>query len=156
MALQGHHGINTKNNYRACIAERDEEGEWYEGKMTAIMNGDIGVIREFAYNESTGAASFVVQFDERLVYFGQKDLKNLLLGYCISVHKSQGSQAKAIISVIGKNHKKMVTRNLLYVAVSRAQEKLIEIVDKDCISDGLTREETVERTTWLKDFLEGG
>ena len=88
-----------------------------------------------------------------MVCFTPKEIKNLLLGYCISVHKSQGTQAKAVISVIGKNHARLVSRNLLYVAVSRAQEKLIEIVYKDCIEGGLDRIETIDRRTWLGDLL---
>ena len=119
------------------------------------MNGDIGVVRDIVMGDNN-TTSIYVQFDERLVEFSPQDTANLLLGYCISVHKSQGSQAKAIISVIGRNHRKMVTRNLLYVAVSRAQEKLVEIVDEDSVSKGLEVVETVERTTWLKEFLEGG
>ena len=145
--------INTKNNYNMKLVEEYSDGYWGYGS-TGIMNGDIGVIRDIVTND-TNNTSIYVQFDERLVEFSPKDTANLLLGYCISVHKSQGSQAKAIISVIGRNHKKMITRNLLYVAVSRAQEKLVEIIDEESVSKGLEVVETIERTTWLKDFLGG-
>ena len=146
--------INTKNNYNMKLVEEHSDGYWSYGS-TSIMNGDIGVVRDIVMGDNN-TTSIYVQFDERLVEFSPQDTANLLLGYCISVHKSQGSQAKAIISVIGRNHRKMVTRNLLYVAVSRAQEKLVEIVDEDSVSKGLEVVETVERTTWLKEFLEGG
>ena len=127
-----------------------------EGK---VMNGDIGIVRHIDYLNYDAKAdrwtnyNIYVQFDEDMIVYTPKDINNLLLGYCISIHKSQGTQAKAIISIIGKNHKSLTTRNLLYVAVSRAQEKLIEIGDKDCISKGLEKVETVDRTTWLGDLL---
>jgi len=127
-----------------------------EGK---VMNGDIGIVRHIDYLNYDAKVNrwtnynIYVQFDEDMIVYTPKDINNLLLGYCISIHKSQGTQAKAIISIIGKNHKSLTTRNLLYVAVSRAQEKLIEIGDKDCISKGLEKVETIDRTTWLGDLL---
>lgn len=146
--------INTKNNYKAVVVEIDETGEYYiSDKTTSIMNGDIGVIRSIDLNKDTGKFNMYIQFDEQLICFDNKTTANLLLGYAISVHKSQGTQAKAIISVIGSNHKNMVTRNLLYVAVSRAQNKLIEIVDKDAVESGLEKVETIDRSTWLFDLL---
>ena len=146
--------MNTKNNYKAIVTEIDETGEYYiSDKTTSIMNGDIGVIRSIDLNKDTGKFNMYIQFDEQLICYDNKTTTNLLLGYAISVHKSQGTQAKAIISVIGKNHKNMVTRNLLYVAVSRAQNKLVEIVDKDAVEAGLNKVETIDRYTWLFDLL---
>ena len=151
--------INIHNNYRTTVADIDDNGEYAPTeKLTPIMNGDIGVIRHIDFIEQNDKGKWVkynlyIQFDEEMVCFTPKEIKNLLLGYCISVHKSQGTQAKAIISVIGKNHSRLVSRNLLYVAVSRAQEKLVEIVYKDCVEKGLDRIETIDRRTWLGDLL---
>jgi len=151
--------INIHNNYHANKADINEENEYVivgEGK---VMNGDIGIVRHIDYLNYDAKVNrwtnynIYVQFDEDMIVYTPKDINNLLLGYCISIHKSQGTQAKAIISIIGKNHKSLTTRNLLYVAVSRAQEKLIEIGDKDCISKGLEKVETIDRTTWLGDLL---
>lgn len=154
--------INIHNNYKAVVADINEQGIYTPTeKISPIMNGDIGVIRGIDFiekNETNGLwtkYNIYVQFDEVMICFTPKEIKNLLLGYCISVHKSQGTQAKAIITVIGKNHKYLVTRNLLYVAVSRAQEKLIEIVNKDCVEQGLEKVETIDRSTWLADLLKG-
>ena len=81
------------------------------------------------------------------------ELNNILLGYCITIHKSQGSQAKLVIAVIPNNAKKMLSRNLLYVAVTRAQEKLILISDKNIIEEILPIQENNDRETWLEDLL---
>lgn len=146
--------INTQNNYNAIKLDINPETGEYEPFGTApIMNGDIGVIRNISFEQVDGKYNIDVQFDDCYIRFPNTGVKHLLLGYAISVHKSQGSQAKAIISVISKRHRNLVTRNLLYVAVSRAQEKLIEIADKDCISNGLEIVETVDRSTWLEDWL---
>ncbi len=116
------------------------------------MNGDIGIIRSIDCDDS-GKFTMYIQFDEKIICFDNKTTANLLLGYAISVHKSQGTQAKAVISVIGKNHGRMVTRNLLYVAATRAQNKLVEIVNKDAVENGLNKVETIDRSTWLNELI---
>ena len=152
--------INIHNNYHAISADIDETGRYVPTEAPAkIMNGDIGIIRQIDFLDKDEKTqrwikyNLYVQFDETVVCYTPKDIKNLLLGYCISVHKSQGTQAKAIITVIGKNHVHLTTRNLLYVAVSRAQEKLVEIVNKDAVEIGLDKIETIDRSTWLGDLL---
>ena len=132
--------------------ELTEENTYVESEAPlAIMNGDIGYVR--AYRENNDFPELLIQYDNGLALAKSADIKNLLLGYSISIHKSQGSQAKIVIVVIDKSHKGMCSRNLLYVALSRAQEKLIEIGDVDVINDALQIQEEKERETWLKDLL---
>ena len=69
------------------------------------------------------------------------DIWKQLLGYSISVHKSQGTQAKAVIVVADKSHGFFLTRNLIYVALSRAQEKLVLVGDIDTINEALKTSE---------------
>ena len=144
--------INTVNNYNKTKMELTDENIYIESETPlAVMNGDIGYIR--AYREFNDFPELLVQYDNGLALVKGADIKNLLLGYSISIHKSQGSQAKVVIVVIDKSHKGMCSRNLLYVALSRAQEKLIEIGDVEIINDALQIQEEKERETWLKDLL---
>ena len=96
----------------------------------------------------------VVEFESGMAKISGSKMTNLLLGYAISIHKSQGSQAKVVIVVTDKIHKRMLTSNLIYVGCSRAQEKLIEIGDITTIEEGLSRRENKERDTWLREMLE--
>src|SRR5574344_2050550 len=96
---------------------------------------------------------FVVEFDNGLAKVAGSDIGNLLLGYAISVHSSQGSQNKAIIVVIDKAHKRMLSRNLIYVGCSRSQEQLIVIGEEEVIDEGLDVVENMERDTNLKEML---
>ena len=100
-----------------------------------------------------GDEDMAVQFDTGLAHITRSTVRNLLLGYCITVHKSQGSQAKAVIFISTKMHRKMLTRNLLYVADTRAQEELIEIGQDIYIEEALGVVEQNDRDTWLKDML---
>lgn len=143
--------INKKNDYHVTKLDIGEAGEYAPIGEMCVMNGDIGVVREVKVDD--GRLHLDIEFDEGMARFEANQLSNLLLGYCISIHKSQGTQAKVVIVITSKRHERMLSRNLLYVAVSRAQERLIEVGSVDAIEKGLERIETNERDTWLRDML---
>ena len=139
--------INTVNNYRMETFIDCNEGLVPSDNTIPVMNGDIGYVRWIGDND------MAVQFDSGLARITSSTVRNLLLGYCITVHKSQGSQAKAVIFISTKMHRKMLTRNLLYVADTRAQEELIEIGQDVYIEEALDTVEQNDRDTWLKDLM---
>jgi len=143
--------INKKNNYSMPKLDYDEYGELAPDGVFFVANGDMGTIRDV--QEEDDKKYFVVEFDNGLAKVAGSDIGNLLLGYAISVHSSQGSQNKAIIVCIANGHKRMLSRNLMYVGVSRAQEQLIVIGDEEVIDEGLDVVENMERDTWLKEML---
>lgn len=142
--------LNTKNNYHMPSLEMDEDGFEMEGEMQC-MNGDIGVVRECRGSEKNPI--LIVQFDEGMAMIGGSDIANLLLGYSVSIHKVQGAQNKAIIVVIDKEHERLLSRNLMYVGFSRAQEYMVVIGDEEVLKEGLKVQENLERDTYLKDML---
>ena len=129
--------INIKNDYSA-------------GVDNFIANGDIGYLRE--YQPVRGDDDIVlVDFDNGEHNVGS--LTRLKQAYALSVHKSQGSSAKVVIVLIDQSHGFFLARNLMYVAVTRAREKLIVIGDEETIAEGIKREEQLERNTGLKEML---
>nr|DAI00971.1 MAG TPA: ATP dependent DNA helicase [Caudoviricetes sp.] len=135
--------VNTENNYHMM-------GENFSD--IPVMNGDVG--RVLGYDESSGL--FEAQFESGIAYLEKGDIYKQLLGYCLTAHKVQGMQAKAVIVVIDKSHGFFLTRNLCYVAMSRAQEKLVVIGDIDTINESLKIQEEKRRNTWLKELLING
>ena len=115
------------------------------------MNGDVGNIRQIIPPNDGNGYKIQASFNEEL--FSIEDYSSLLLGYAISIHKIQGAQNKAIIVVASKEHSSLLTRNLLYMAFSRAQEKLIVISDEHLLKGALTKQENLSRSTWLEDML---
>lgn len=93
-----------------------------------VVNGDIGVITELI-PEDVGV-SLKVDFSGNDVLIPPERLKNLELAYAITVHSSQGCEFKSVITPISKNHKFMLTRNLVYTAITRAKVKMHLIGDK--------------------------
>lgn len=147
--------LNTHNNYNMASVEYDEDGAMVDSLTTIpVMNGDIGYVR--ACKDTETGPELIVEFDSGLAKIRGSDIGELILGYAVSIHKIQGAQAKAVILVIDKSHKNMLTRNLFYVGASRAQKDMTIIADAGAIESGLERQENKERETWLKDMLIGG
>lgn len=146
--------INKKNNYSVPVLTMGTMGYEETGKSMFVANGSIGVI--LAEYREDDQACFAIQFDDGIGRFKGPEIANLLLGYAVSIHASQGNQARAVIVVVSKEHKRMINRNLLYVGFTRAQEHLIVIGNKEVIEDGMKVEETAIRETWLGDMLKGG
>lgn len=144
--------INTHNEYHCPCFRADEDGSLVESMSDImVMNGDMGYIR-YIKETSTGIV-MAVEFDTGLARIYGPYMNNLLLGYAISIHKSQGSEAKAVIVITSSMHKRLLSSNLLYVADSRAKEQLIEIGDIETIKERLKRHENKERETFLKELL---
>lgn len=163
MFRKGDKVINIVNSYDVLTPEKMEYEQYLdalkddfdseereEPKKVNVMNGDIGYIRKIEDKK------IYIQFDENMVIFTQKDIYNLLLGYSCSIHRIQGSQAKAIITLYHKQHEKMLTRNLIYVGDTRSQERLVEIADPQVINNALQIVETSNRQTWLGEMLLNG
>ena len=144
--------INTHNEYHCPCFRVDDDGSLVESMSDImVMNGDMGYIRHI--KETDTGIVMAVEFDTGMARIYGPYMNNLLLGYAISIHKSQGSEAKAVIVITSPMHKRMLSSNLLYVADSRAKEQLIEIGDVETIKEGLKRHEQKERDTWLCELL---
>lgn len=133
--------INKKNEYSMPLYDSD--------KTAFVANGDIGTVLAIDPDEY----SMTVQFDCGICHVDRGHIQHLLLGYCISVHACQGSQAKAVMVVIDSSHGHMLSRNLLYTAMTRAQERLVVIGDVATIEHGLDVQEEMQRNTWLKEMM---
>lgn len=145
--------INKKNNYSVIKMEMSTEGYEETTEVMFVANGSIGVI--LAEYREDDQACFAIQFEDGIGKFKGTEITNLLLGYAVSIHASQGNQARAVIVVVSKEHKRMINRNLLYVGFTRAQEHLTVIGNKEAITEGMEIEETMNRNTWLGDMLIG-
>lgn len=94
-----------------------------------IFNGDIGKITAIESGRTVGKKneSITVDFDGNEVSYSRMEWNQLRLAYCISIHKAQGSQFKMVLLPIVQQFSRMLQRNLLYTAITRAAEKLVLI-----------------------------
>lgn len=131
------------NNYNTEWRKTDT-GEAGSG----VYNGDIGFVTAVRNN------GVDVLFDDgKLVFYSDGDLDELTLAYCISVHKSQGSEFPVVILVLNGANYMIMTRNLLYTAVTRAKKMVVIVGEEACIKRMVSNNYTAKRYSLLKEFL---
>jgi exodeoxyribonuclease V alpha subunit len=120
-----------------------------------VFNGDIGeVVAIFEEDENTEhIEQLVVSFDDREVVYERKDYINLMHAYCISIHKSQGSEFPIVILPVISTYHRMLRKNLLYTAITRGKQSLIICGEKQSFLRGIKTLDTNKRFTSLKEQL---
>lgn len=158
---QGDYVINTVNNYKAIKYEAwkwrseltpSERPPYNNNEITQVFNGDCGKVLRVS-KDNTGATVLILQFNEEMVVYDRDDFIKLKLAYVISTHKAQGSSSPYVINISSYKHEKMLNRNLLYVANTRAKEQHIEIGNYEAINAAIDISENDTRHTWLLDML---
>ena len=115
--------MQIRNNYDLEWVRGGEEGE-------GVFNGDIGYIVEL----SRLNREMTVEFDDgRRAVYDETMLDELELSYCISVHKSQGSEFEAVVLPLLSGPQMLLTRNLLYTAVTRAKKLVVIVGREGCV-----------------------
>lgn len=115
-----------------------------------VFNGDIGKVVDVSHDES-----LVVDFDKKRVFYDLKNLDELQPAYCISIHKSQGCEFKAVIIPVTTQHFIMLQRNLVYTAVTRAKKICILVGTTKALSIAIKNNSALKRNSRLADLLAG-
>jgi exodeoxyribonuclease V alpha subunit len=115
-----------------------------------IYNGDLGLVS--GLDDETGNVR--VLFGEREVELESVDLDSLVLSYATSIHKSQGSEYPAVVVPLLTTHFVMLSRNLLYTAVTRARRLCVVVADPRALGLALAEVRREERKTALVERIE--
>lgn len=116
---EGDRIMQIKNNYD--IPWQSSDGVFGSG----IFNGDLGRIKAIDHQNET----MKIEFDDKTVTYGFDMLSELEHSWAMTVHKSQGSEYRAVILVLNSGTKMLMTRSVLYTAVTRAKSLLIMVGD---------------------------
>lgn len=139
---EGDKVMQVRNNYSI---------EWTSGKEkgTGIFNGDIGIIEQI--DTKTGVT--VVNFDGKSALIAGEFLSEVEHAYAVTVHKSQGSEFKAVIIPLINIVPNLAYRNLLYTAVTRARDLLITTGSAQTVSSMTLNDKKAKRYSALAQFL---
>lgn len=135
--------MQTVNNY---------DQEWHKGAEpgSGVYNGDIGFITEINPETSETTVEFE---DGRRCFYTIAELDELMLSYAITIHKSQGSEFDAVVIPVSGGNPMMMTRNLLYTAVTRAKKMVVLVGSMNCIYAMIKNTYSVKRKTLLKKLI---
>lgn len=114
-----------------------------------VMNGDIGEIVQVDEKDKEVA----IRFADALPTYGPDDLRNVDLAYALTIHKAQGSEYPMVVIVACWGHHIMLQRNLLYTALTRAQERVVVVGEKRAIQQMVRNNTPSKRYTGLRERL---
>ncbi len=118
-----------------------------------VYNGDIGTLLEVESVNNVSNSKLIVDFEGNIVEYSMKDFVNITHAYCISIHKSQGSEYPLIILPVSFSYQRMLAKNLIYTAITRAKQKLIIVGDYNAFLYGISNTNYKIRKTTLKEKL---
>ncbi len=141
--------MQIKNNYNIEWEVRNKYGIPMD-KGTGVYNGDMGIIREI----NAFAELVTVEYDEgRMVDYSFKQLEELELAYAITIHKSQGSEYPAVVIPVFSGPRMLMTRNLIYTAVTRAKSCVCLVGMPEIFGDMVKNEMEQRRYSGLKERI---
>ena len=135
---EGDKVINTKNNYHAI----DENG-----RETAVFNGNMGIIKKIDLRNEVVSIDF---YGIGTLLLSKSDMSMIHLGYAITVHKFQGSQAEVVIFGIDFSSMTLLSRELIYTGITRAQKKCILVAQNTALRYATSKEAVSEKQTHLR------
>ena len=137
---------------RVMQITNDYERVWEkDGVMgSGVFNGDIGVIKDIDLRTNEVIVAFE---DGRIARYIKNDLNEITLSYAITIHKSQGSEFDVVVVPVVAGPPMLLTKNLLYTAVTRAKKMVVLIGTKQCIARMINNKYETVRYTMLKYFL---
>ncbi|MDI6602215.1 MAG: ATP-dependent RecD-like DNA helicase [Thermoanaerobacteraceae bacterium] len=136
---EGDRVMQIRNDYNKEWESIDESG-------MGVYNGDIGIIRSIDIESNT----ITVDYDGRKTIYDISDLEELALAYAITVHKSQGSEFNTVVMPMSYGAPMLMTRNLLYTAITRAKERVVLIGDEQRMYMMIKNNRIEERYSGLK------
>ena len=139
--------MQTRNDYQIEWRKETASG-WEDG--AGVFNGDVGFITQVDEEEH----SLTVLFDEeREVVYQSGQLENLDLAYCLSVHKSQGSEFPVVVMPVAGGPPMLLTRNLFYTALTRARSLVVLVGREEVVRQMVENDHILRRYTTLTQRL---
>lgn len=130
--------IQLKNNSKMILYNRQGD---IIGK--GIFNGDAGFVREIRPD------TVIINFEGRYAKYPLDSLDELELAYAMTIHRAQGSEYDTVIIPLLAAHKILLTRNLLYTAVTRAKGRVILVGQKKALFMSISKTRKGKRNTFL-------
>ncbi len=118
-----------------------------------VYNGDIGFIDRIDSEDGI----LEIWMDDRLLTYDFSEAEDLLHAYCVSIHRSQGSEYPAVVIPVMLEQGRMLQRNLLYTAISRAKKLVVLVGSRQALWTAIDNDKVIKRHSGLlqrlRDYL---
>ncbi len=143
---EGDRVMQIRNNYDIVWKKTDGSAVG-----TGVFNGDVGIIRKI----DPDMESVTVVYDDREVDYDFTQLNELEPAYAMTVHKSQGSEYRAVVLAAWNSSAYLLNRSVLYTAITRARELLIIVGKEETVTIMTQNAKVSRRYSGLKLRLQG-
>lgn len=127
---------NINSNVDGCVFKVDDKVmQTINNNQKEVYNGNIGIVKEIV-DDSKGRKNIVVDFNGKRIVYNKAGQKELCLAYCYTVHKSQGTESNNVVVLVDENEK-LLNRNMIYTAITRAKETCVIIGKKQNIDNAI-------------------
>ena len=142
------------NHFDSVFRVGDKVLQLVNNSEDGVYNGDIGRIEAIHFKKETASKveEITVSFDNVELIYKKSDLDQLTLAYCTSIHKAQGSEYPLVILPLVDMYSRLLQKDILYTAITRAQSSLIMLGNPDSFYKAVTSEKE-PRKTFLRDLL---
>ncbi|HHU28794.1 TPA: ATP-dependent RecD-like DNA helicase [bacterium] len=141
----------TKKEYqigKTIYREKDKILQLKNQVDDDVYNGDIGILDEIILDSDE--VKFIVNFDGNYITYNKDNFINITHAYCISVHKSQGSEYPIVIFPILYDYRIMLRKKLVYTGITRTRKSLILLGNIDAFKYSLTNDQKIESRSTIK------
>lgn len=144
---EGDKVMQVVNNYDLEWKKPQED---FEELGQGVFNGDMGKIESIDYQTGEVTVAFD---DDRFAVYSRLEAHELFVAYATTIHKSQGSEFDAVVIPVVAGSNQIITRNLLYTAVTRAKKLVVLVGPKKNIARMIFNNHTTFRYTMLEELL---
>lgn len=117
-----------------------------------VFNGETGIITEIKEGE---IKEITVDFGDKEIVYIKDTVAQLELAYAITIHKSQGSEFKVVLTPVHSSQAILLNRNIIYTGLTRARERVVYIGDKEEFNKGIDKIDIIERNSQIREKLIG-
>ncbi len=150
------HGVLFREGDRVMQIRNNYEIEWRKAsnsmvKGNGVFNGEMGILEQL---DGKAKQAVVVFDDDRVVVYDWQNLTDLEHCYAVTVHKSQGSEFDFCVIPVFPTTPMLMTRNLLYTAITRAKKLAVLVGSEDCLRNMIANNAEQLRYTGLREALQ--
>jgi len=142
-------GFDEENDGPQILRASDRVMQTANNYDKEVFNGDVGIVRSI--DDESGEV--IVQFEGRAVTYLGDETRQLSLAYAVTIHKSQGSEYRAVVIPLHTQHYIMLKRNLLYTAITRGKELVCVVGNKTALWRAVRDASVGRRNSALGEFI---